>query len=129
MPAWGSAQQDMAEEQKGRCSRDVPGDTQRGLSVRNEFSHVTFKHVLLPIWIAAYRYNGKPYQFLVNGQTGEVVGKAPWSFWKIFFFCLFIAALIGVAVFVYKQNADRPVASPPAHARPAPAPAAREAEA
>jgi hypothetical protein len=104
----------------------VPGDTQRGLTVRNEFSHVTFKHVLLPIWIAAYRYNGKPYQFLVNGQTGEVVGKAPWSFWKIFFFCLFIAAVIGVGVFVYTRYADnkRQQHNPPAQlapARPAPA--------
>ncbi len=108
MPAWGTAQQNMSEEQRNRCSHDVPGDTQRGLTVRNEFSHVMFKHVLLPIWIAAYRYNGKPYQFLVNGQTGEVVGKAPWSFWKIFFFCLFIAAVIGVAVVVYNKYAQRP---------------------
>jgi hypothetical protein len=79
MPAWGTAQQSMHQVQEGRCGRDVPGDTHRSLNVNNSFSHVTFKHVLLPIWIAAYRYNGKPYQFLVNGQTGEVVGKAPWS--------------------------------------------------
>ncbi len=107
MPAWGSAQQNMSSVQQGRCSSDVPGDTHRSLVVHNQFSHVTFKHVLLPIWIAAYRYQGKPYQFLVNGQTGEVVGKAPWSFWKIFFFCLAIAALIGVGVFVYTQYAEK----------------------
>ena len=74
MPAFNSAQESMANTQRGRCSGDVPGDTQRNLNVQNQFSYVTFKHVLLPIWIAAYRYNGKPYQFLVNGQTGEVVG-------------------------------------------------------
>ena len=95
MPAWGSAQQSMSETQRGRCSSDVGGDTHRNLFVQDQFSYVTFKHVLLPIWIAAYRYGDKPYQFLVNGQTGEVVGRAPWSFWKIF---LTILAVIGVAV-------------------------------
>lgn len=114
MPAWGTAQQDMSQVQEGRCGRDVPGDTHRGLSVNNNFSHVTFKHVLLPIWIAAYRYNGKPFQFLVNGQTGEVVGKAPWSFWKIFFFVLGIVALITTIVVLYSVYAD----DPPQKARP-----------
>src|SRR5262245_65497735 len=94
----------MAETQRGRCSSDVPGDTQRNLSVENRFSRVTFKHVLLPIWIAAYRYGGKPYQFLVNGQTGEVVGKAPWSFWKIFFAVVALLAVIAVAIVIYQSQ-------------------------
>src|SRR5262249_50476243 len=94
MPAWGTAQNNMTDVQQGRCGRDVPGDTHRNLSVHNHFSHVTFKHVLLPIWIAAYRYNDKPFQFLVNGQTGEVVGKAPWSWVKIVLFILAILAVI-----------------------------------
>jgi len=112
MPAWGSAQTRLSEVQRGRCSGDVPGDTQRNLTVRNQFSHVTFKHVLLPIWIAAYRYNGKPYQFLVNGQTGEVVGKAPWSFWKIFFAVLAAVVVVAAMVIVYLEYAETPRPSP-----------------
>lgn len=97
--------QKMASQQEARCARDIPGDTHRGLVVNNRFSRETFKHVLLPVWIAAYRYNDKPYRFLVNGQTGEVTGEAPYSFWKIFFFCLFIAAVIGViGYFVVQQQ-------------------------
>jgi hypothetical protein len=107
MPAWGQAQVSMSAVQEGRCAHDVPGDTHRNLNVNNQFSHVTFKHVLLPIWIAAYRYNNKPYQFLVNGQTGEVVGKAPWSFWKIFFFVLAILAVIGAGIAIYAQYAEQ----------------------
>jgi hypothetical protein len=116
MPAWGTAQDDMCRAQEGRCASDVPGDTHRNLHVQNHFSNVTFKHILLPIWIAAYRYKGKPYQFLVNGQTGEVVGKAPWSFWKIFFFVLAIVAVVGgaVAAYLYFVHNEPP---PP---RPAP---------
>ncbi len=90
--------------QYARCDGDVPGDTHRGLSVTNEFGNETFKHVLLPIWIAAYRYNDKVYRFLVNGQSGEVVGKAPWSFWKIFLFTLLCLALVGVIGYFISQS-------------------------
>lgn len=97
--AWTLGQQRMESSQHSRCAGDVPGDTHRNLHVSNNFSAVTFKHVLLPIWIAAYRYGDKPYQFLVNGQTGEVVGLAPWSVWKITLFVLLIVAII-VAIVV-----------------------------
>ena len=30
---------------------------------------VTFKHVLLPVWISAYLYAGQTYRFLVNART------------------------------------------------------------
>jgi LSD1 subclass zinc finger protein len=113
MPAWGSAQTSMAATQTGRCGSDVPGDTHRNLSVNNQFSAVTFKHVLLPIWIAAYRYNNKPYQFLVNGQTGEVVGLAPWSFWKIFFAVLGGIALVTAIVLIYNYTQEPPRSPPP----------------
>ena len=125
MPAWGSAQQQMSDTQQSRCGSDVPGDTHRNLSVHNQFSHVTFKHVLLPIWIAAYRYNGKPFQFLVNGQTGEVVGKAPWSFWKIFFAVLAAAIVITAIVIAYTQYEESQRSHKPTPAQPSrPAPAA-----
>ncbi len=88
-------QEKMVREQEQRCAKDVPGDTQRNLSVSNSFSAEMFKHVLLPLWIAAYRYNNKTYRFLVNGQTGEVVGKAPYSWLKI---AATVLAVIGVIV-------------------------------
>ena len=103
MPAYNQGERQMAAVQQGRCAGDVPGDTHRNLSVQNSFSHVTFKHVLLPVWIAAYRYNNKPYQFLVNGQTGEVVGQAPYSLWKILLLVLTITAIV-VVIVVLKQR-------------------------
>jgi DNA-directed RNA polymerase subunit RPC12/RpoP len=110
MPAFGTAQQKMARVQEGRCAGDIGGDTHRGLNVSNQFSQTTFKHVLLPIWIAAYRYNGKVYRFLVNGQSGEVVGVAPWSFWKIAALVIVILAVLGVigTVVARQQNATHP---------------------
>jgi hypothetical protein len=92
------AQEKMVHEQDKRCGRDLPGDTHRNLRVDNVFSAITFKHVLLPVWIAAYRYHNKVFRFLVNGQTGEVVGKAPWSWLKI---SLLVISLVALAIVLY----------------------------
>ena len=62
---------------------DIGGDRQRIHAVETDVSAVTFKHILLPIWLAAYKYRGKTYRFVVNGQTGRVQGERPWSAWKI----------------------------------------------
>jgi DNA-directed RNA polymerase subunit RPC12/RpoP len=125
MPAWGTGQQKIAAIQEGRCAGDIGGDTHRMLNVSNAFAGVTFKHTLLPVWIAAYRYNGKPYRFLVNGQTGEVVGVAPWSVWKITLLVLFLLAALGaiIAIVQSQQQASEPPPKPPAAAAPATPPA------
>jgi hypothetical protein len=91
---WQRAVARMEEAQRVRCSHDVPGDTQRALNVTNRFADEKYKHVLLPIWISVYRYRDKPFQFLVNGQTGEVTGYAPWSAVKITLLCLAVAVLV-----------------------------------
>ena len=74
--------------------RDIGGDEQRVHKVDTDWSAETFKHLLLPIWMAAYKYNGKSYRFLVNGQTGEVQGERPWSVWKIAFAVIIVGLLI-----------------------------------
>ena len=113
MPAFGVGQQKMANVQEGRCAGDIGGDTHRSLSVGNAFNAVTFKHVLLPVWIAAYRYNAKVYRFLVNGQSGEVVGVAPWSIWKIVFAILAGLAIIGAIIAIVEWNDSNRSAPPP----------------
>jgi Zn finger protein HypA/HybF involved in hydrogenase expression len=89
--AWKLGVERVTQSQRARCSGDVPGDTQQGLNVVNRFADEKFKHVLLPIWISVYRYQGKPFRFLVNGQTGEVTGHAPWSVLKITLLCVVLA--------------------------------------
>jgi hypothetical protein len=63
--------------------RDIGGDDQRIDSVDTRYGRFTFKHVLLPAWVSAYRYRDKVYRFVVNAQTGEASGEAPLSWWKI----------------------------------------------
>ena len=85
--------------------RDIGGDDQRIHDVDTDWSDESFKHILLPVWMAAYKYNGKSYRFVVNGQTGEVQGERPWSVWKIGFAVLVVAALALGALYLSDPEA------------------------
>lgn len=62
---------------------DIGGDQQAIERMEIEHARETFKHVLLPVWVASFGYVGKPYRVVVNGRTGDVQGERPWSAWKI----------------------------------------------
>lgn len=62
---------------------DIGGDQQQIRNIDTKLSEINFKHLLFPVWLAAYKYRGKTYQFVVNGQTGRVQGERPYSAWKI----------------------------------------------
>ncbi len=49
--------------------------------------------MLVPIWLLVYVFGSRSYQVVVNGYTGRMAGKYPFSAWKI-------ALLILVALFV-----------------------------
>jgi DNA-directed RNA polymerase subunit RPC12/RpoP len=85
--------------------RDIGGDEQRVHDIDTDWSDETFKHILLPVWMAAYKYNGKSYRFMVNGQTGEVQGERPWSIWKIAFAVIIVAGLALGAVYLADPEA------------------------
>ena len=70
---------------------DIGGDRQRVQSVQTQVRDVTFKHILVPVWLAAYKYRGQSFRFVVNGQTGQVAGERPWSVWKLTFAAICIA--------------------------------------
>lgn len=97
------ARQEMAGVIMADARRDIGGDEQRVDQIHTEHGDETFKHVLLPVWSAAYKYNGKSYRFLVNGQNGRVQGDRPWSAWKIA--AAVIALLVALASFLYLAQA------------------------
>lgn len=78
---------------------DIGGDRQRIHQVDTDVKDVTFKHVLLPVWMAAYKFRGETYRFVVNGRTGKVQGERPYSTAKILFAVLL--GLIAAAAFGY----------------------------
>ena len=40
-------------------------------------SDVNIKYCLMPVWFMTVEFDGRQYQFAVNGQTGEASGQAP----------------------------------------------------
>jgi DNA-directed RNA polymerase subunit RPC12/RpoP len=95
----------MADVIRSDVRRDIGGDEQRITGVDTSWTDETFKHILLPVWMAAYKYNGKSYRFVVNGQTGEVQGERPWSIWKIAFAVILVVALATGAVYLADPQA------------------------
>jgi hypothetical protein len=86
---------------------DIGGDQQQITSLDTEISSIKFKHILLPVWLAAYKYRGRTYRFVVNGRTGRVQGERPWSAWKIavaVLLALILAAGVGYVVATGQQN-------------------------
>ena len=78
--AWMRAMNDMkpylikAAMEKERSNRDEK------IQVSTQFFNVTYKYLLVPVWVNAYTYNNKVYRIVINGQTGKIVGRWPPSF-------------------------------------------------
>jgi len=95
------AKEKMTPTIRTTISRDIGGDEQRIVSMNTSYSDITFKHILLPIWISSYRFKDKVYRFLINGQTGEVQGERPYSAIKIILTVLVvIAVIVGIILLV-----------------------------
>ncbi|ACL04225.1 conserved hypothetical protein [Desulfatibacillum aliphaticivorans] len=92
----------MAEGIKREIRRDIGGDHQRIDSMDTSYADITFKHILLPVWISAYKFKDKTYRFVVNARTGEVQGERPWSAWKISAAVTAAAVVIGGAYWYFK---------------------------
>jgi len=92
---WERARRGIQEAIRAACAREVPGDTHRALRVRTSYSDMTWKHLLVPLWVVAYRYRGKTWRIVVNGQSGQVDGEAPLSWAKITGLILLILAVVG----------------------------------
>lgn len=78
----------------GLIRADIGGDHQQISDKRTRYSGITFKHLLVPTWLAVYRYHDKTFQILVNGRTGKVSGYRPYSWTKIAVLVLGILAAV-----------------------------------
>ncbi len=84
--------------------QDIGGDQQRITSANTNYSNIRFKHILLPFWIAGFRFRNKTYQFIVNARTGEVQGDRPYSVVKIALAVVVGATVLGTLGYIYLQG-------------------------
>jgi hypothetical protein len=76
------------------CEKKVPGSRRRNVKVNPLFTGAHASPVLMPVWIMAFEYRGRTWQFLVNGQSGQIEGNAPVSLWRVL-------AAVGLAVLAF----------------------------
>ena len=58
-------------------------------------------YMMMPVWFFTFKFEGKPYTVLVNGQTGKVVGTMPWQKKKVYTIAISVFALvIGLSAFL-----------------------------
>ncbi len=75
------------------------------LNVSTTHNDVTYKYVMLPVYVGNYKYKQKLYNFFVNGSTGKVAGKTPKSIFKILATVfLALAVVAGVVVLAYLNS-------------------------
>lgn len=89
------AQANMDRVIRGDVANAIGGDQQRIHNLQTKHSETTFKHVLLPLWSAAFQFRGKTFRFVVNGRTGKIRGERPYSVVKIA-----LAAGLGASVMI-----------------------------
>ena len=91
----------MAQALRAEVAERIGGDAQRIHSIDTRHDAITYKHLLLPVWMLSYRHHERAYQVVVNACTGEVQGDRPCSWIKItlaILVALATAALVYVAI-------------------------------
>lgn len=96
---WNSAKRIIDTGIESSIYGKVHGDVVKIVSVSTTYQDITYKHILLPLWISSFHFNHKVYQFLVNGQTGKVSGNSPISAIKVSMVVFSTLLLIAVLYF------------------------------
>ena len=61
--------------------------------------HGAHHYALYPVWLLNTTYNGKKYTFVMNGQTGKMVGNIPIDTKKIILYSIAIFVVCFLVLF------------------------------
>ena len=88
---WEIAREEMRERAKRACYKDTGSSHVRNMQMTADFADEHWRYVLLPVYLASYRFDERTFQVMVNGQTGQVAGQKPVAWLRVW---LIIAAII-----------------------------------
>lgn len=100
------ASEPRAEKRIETSAIGVLEDTVTGYSRCHVENHVVQKegnevlYAMAPVWILTTRYEGKPYTFMMNGQTGKMVGSLPYDNMKSYLY-MGVTTLILLPILYY----------------------------
>jgi hypothetical protein len=83
--------------------RLIGGDAQRIRSLETQFTALTYKHLLLPVWILAYVWQNQTYQVIFDAYDGEVDGERPYSWIKIATLVLTLGLLLVIVIVAHHR--------------------------
>jgi transcription elongation factor Elf1 len=81
--AWEQGKATMRERAKIACYADIHSSHVRNFTMTADFADEAWRYILLPVYIAAYKYEEKIFQVMVNGQNAVVAGQKPVAWWKV----------------------------------------------
>ncbi len=96
------AQKEALEEIGRRLGAFMPGDKHANLRYQTYLQEQDAVLTLLPIWVLAVRYHPEKevVRLLVNGQTGRIYGRQPYSWIKITLLVVVLLAVVAAIVVV-----------------------------
>jgi predicted RNA-binding Zn-ribbon protein involved in translation (DUF1610 family) len=89
--AWEIAKEEMRGRARRACYDDTGSPHVRNFQMTADFADERWRYVLLPVYLASYRFEDRTFQVMVNGQTGQVAGQKPVAWLKVW---LVIAAML-----------------------------------
>lgn len=90
---WDEAKGAMDADIRRAILRRYNADYVGSLNVSTQHHNVTYKYVLVPVYIGNYTFHKKLYNVFINGSSGKVYGKAPKSPLRIGILVALLAAL------------------------------------
>lgn len=54
-----------------------------GEHINTETKNIKWNYMLLPVWFMTFNYQGKTWEYAINGQTGKIAGELPVNYKKL----------------------------------------------
>jgi len=87
-----------------KIKREKHADKVAALRTTTTYDGITYKYLMLPMWVSNFVYKGKIYNFFVNGQTGKVGGRYPISALRVILTVVIVLAIILLLYWLYQNG-------------------------
>ncbi|HEX2145523.1 MAG TPA: hypothetical protein VHG10_13550 [Glycomyces sp.] len=94
-----SAKDLMAAAVEREVRSRVGGDEQYVPSIETVYADLSYRLVLVPVWLVSYPHRGRRRMVAVHGESGRVVGELPWSAAKLAFATFLTLTVVGVILY------------------------------
>lgn len=83
-----------------KITKQYNADHVKNIKLDTKYSNITYKYLMLPVWMSSFSYKEKIYQFVVNGQSGKVGGDYPVSPWRVALAILIAVGIIALLMYL-----------------------------